>query len=186
MVQLSCQYMTTGNTTALILSAKVMSLLFNMLSGFVIAFLPRSKGKVAQSCLTLWPNTARGILQARTLEWVAYPFSRGSTRPRDRTGVSCIAGRFFTNRAIREALPRSKHLLILWLQTPSTGILEPKKGKSVTASPFPPSIFHEVMGSDAVILVFWMLSFKPAFSISSFTLNKRLFSSSSLSDIKVV
>ena len=40
----------------------------------------------------------------RTLEWVAYPFSRGSSQPRNRTGVSRIAGRFFTNWAIREAL----------------------------------------------------------------------------------
>ena len=43
------------------------------------------------------------------------------------------------------------------------------------------SIFHEVMGPDAVILVFWMLSFKPTISLSSFTFIKRLFSSSSLS-----
>ena len=48
------------------------------------------------------------------------------------------------------------------------------------------SICHEVMVPDAMILVFWMLSFKPAFSLSSFTLNKRLFSSSSLSAIRVV
>ena len=40
----------------------------------------------------------------RLLEWVAFPFSRGSSRPRDWTGVSCIAGGFFTNEAIREAL----------------------------------------------------------------------------------
>ena len=40
----------------------------------------------------------------RILEWVAYPFSRGSSRPRNRTGVSCIVGRFFTNWATREAL----------------------------------------------------------------------------------
>ena len=39
---------------------------------------------------------AHGILQARILEWVAYPFSSRSSRPRNRTGVSCIAGRFFT------------------------------------------------------------------------------------------
>ena len=43
----------------------------------------------------------------RILEWVAYPFSRGSSRPRDQTRVSCIAGRFFTSRAIREALSRT-------------------------------------------------------------------------------
>ena len=48
-------------------------------------------------------------------------------------------------------------------------ILEPKKIKSVTAYTFSPSICHEVMRLDAVILGFWMLSFKPAFSLSSFT-----------------
>ena len=50
--------------------------------------------------------------------------------------------------------PRSKHLFISWLQSPSSVILEPKKIKSVTASTFSPSICHEVMGLDAVILVF--------------------------------
>ena len=80
-------------------------------------------------------------------------------------------------------LPRSKHLLISWL--PSAVILEPKKIKSVIFCTFPPSICHEVMGLDAMILVCWMLSFKPAFSLSSFTLIKRLFSSSLLSAIRV-
>ena len=51
-------------------------------------------------------------------------------------------------------LPRSKHLLISWLQLPSTVILETKKIKSVTASTFPPSICHEVMGPDAMIFFF--------------------------------
>jgi len=51
-------------------------------------------------------------------------------------------------------LPRSKHLLISWLQSLSVVILEPKKIKSVTASTFPPSIWHKVMGPDAMILVF--------------------------------
>ena len=46
--------------------------------------------------------TVHGILQARILEWIAYRFSRGSFQPRIQTGVSCIAGRFFTNWAIRE------------------------------------------------------------------------------------
>ena len=76
-------------------------------------------------------------------------------------------------------------LLFLWLQSPSTVILEPKKRKSVTASTFFPSIFHEVMELDPMILVFLMLSFKTAFSLSSFTLIKRLFSSSLLSAIRV-
>ena len=47
--------------------------------------------------------TVHGILQARILEWVAIPFSKGSSQPRDQTQVFCIAGRFFTNRANREA-----------------------------------------------------------------------------------
>ena len=54
----------------------------------------------AQSCPTLCDPidyTVYGILQARILEWVAFPFSRGSSPPRDRTQVSCIAGRFFTS-----------------------------------------------------------------------------------------
>ena len=50
------------------------------------------------------PWTVHEILQTRILEWVAFPFSRGSSQPRDRTQVSDIAGRFFTNWAIREAL----------------------------------------------------------------------------------
>ena len=48
--------------------------------------------------------TVHGILQASILEWVAYPFSRGSSRPRNWARVSCIAGRFFTSWANREAL----------------------------------------------------------------------------------
>ena len=58
------------------------------------------KVKVTQSCLTLCDPRdyiVHGILQARILEWVAFPFSRGSSQPRDRTQVSRIAGRFFTS-----------------------------------------------------------------------------------------
>jgi len=47
--------------------------------------------------------TGHGILQARILEWVAFPFSRGSSQPRDPSQVSYIAGRFFTSCATREA-----------------------------------------------------------------------------------
>ena len=89
------------------------------------------------------------------------------------------------SRLVIAFLPRSKHLLILWLQSLSAVILEPKKIKSLTVSIVSPSIYHEVMGLDAMILVFWMLSFKPAFALSSFTFIKRLFSSSSLSAIRV-
>ena len=67
----------------------------------------------AQLCLTLCEpmncslpgSSVHGILQARTLEWIAIPFFRGSSPPRDRTQVSCIAGRFFTVWATREAFP---------------------------------------------------------------------------------
>ena len=84
-------------------------------------------------------------------------------------------------RLVIAFLPRSKCLLISWLQSPSAVILEPKKIKSVTVSIVSLSVCHEVMGLDAMIFVFWILSFKPAFSFSSFTYIKRLFGSSLLS-----
>ena len=68
-------------------------------------------------------------------------------------------------RLVIAFLPRSKCLLILWLQSLSTVILEPKK-KSLSLF-ISPSICHEVMGPDAMNFVFWVLSFKPAFSLSS-------------------
>ena len=83
------------------------------------------------------------------------------------------------SRLVITFLPRSKHLLISRVQSPSAVILEPPKIKSVTVSTVSPSICHEVMGPDAMILVFWMLSYKPVFLLSSFTLSKRLFTSSS-------
>ena len=89
-------------------------------------------------------------------------------------------------RLVITFLPRSKCLLISCLQSPSAVIMEPRKIKSDTVSPVSPSISHEVMGPDAMIFVFWMLSFKPSFLLSSFTYIKRLFSSSSLSAVRVV
>ena len=101
-----------------------------------------------------------------------------------RTFVGKVMSLLFNmlSRLVITFLPRSKHLLISWLKSPSTVILEPRKIKSATVSP---SISHEVVGPDAMIFVFWMLSFKPTFSLSSFTFIKRLFSSS-LSAIRVV
>ena len=58
------------------------------------------------------------------------------------------------SRLVITFLPRSKHLLISWLQSPSAVILEAKKIKSVTVSIISPSTCHEVMGPDAMILVF--------------------------------
>ena len=92
------------------------------------------------------------------------------------------------SRFVVAFLPRSKHLFISWLQSPSALILEPKKINSVTVSIVchcPHPFCHELMGQDAMIFIFWMLSFKPAFSLS-FTFIKRLFSSSLLSAIRVV
>ena len=82
------------------------------------------------------------------------------------------------SRFVITFLLRCKRLLISWLQSPSAMILEPSKIKSATISTVSPSICHEVMGLDAMIFVFWMLNFKPTFSLFSFTFIKRLFSSS--------
>ena len=70
------------------------------------------------------------------------------------------------SRLVIAFLPRNKSLWISWLQSLSAMILEPKKIKSATVSIVSPSICHEVMWLDAIILYFWMLSFKPAFSLS--------------------
>ena len=99
------------------------------------------------------------------------------------TFVSKVMSLLFNmlSRFVIAFLPRSKHLLISWPKSPPAMILKSKKIKSVTVSTFSPSICHEVMGLDAMILVFWRLSFKSAFSFSSFTLIKRFCSSTSLS-----
>ena len=89
------------------------------------------------------------------------------------------------SRLVIAFLPRSKCLLIPWLQPPSAVILEPKKIKSPTVFIFSPPICQEVMEPDAIILVFWVLSFKQVFH-SPLSPSSRLFSSSSLSAIRVV
>ena len=89
------------------------------------------------------------------------------------------------SRLVIAFLPRSKHLLISLMQSPSAVTLEHKKIKSVTVSSFSLCMRHEVMGLDAMIFIF-LNEFKPAFSLSSFTFIKRLFSSSLLSAIRVI
>ena len=105
-----------------------------------------------------------------------------------RTFVSKVMSWLFNtlSRFAIAFLPRSNHLLISWLQPPSAVILELKKIKSVTVSIVSPFICHKVVRLDAMILVFWLVSFKPAFSLFSFTFIKRLFSFSLLSAIRVV
>ena len=78
------------------------------------------------------------------------------------------------SRFVTAFLPRNKCLLTSWLQSPPAVILEPRKIKSVTVSPLSPSICHGVMGPDAMTLLFWMLSFKPTFSLLSYSFIKRL------------
>ena len=125
---------------------------------------------------SLWSNSH---IHARLLETTAL------TR---RTFVGNSMSLLFNmlSKFVMAFLKRSKHLLILWLQSWSKVILEPKKMKSVTVSTFPPSICYEVIGVDAMIFGFWILNFKPAFSLSSFTFIRKLFGSSLLSAIKVV
>ena len=96
----------------------------------------------------------------------------GKTRALIRwTFVGKVMSLFFNMlyRLVIVFLPSNKCLLTSWLQSPSAVIMETKKKKkkSVTVSSVFPSICHEVMGLDAMILVFWMLSFKPAFLLSS-------------------
>ena len=78
-----------------------------------------------------------------------------------RTFVGKIMSLLFNmlSRLVITFLPKSKRLLISWLQSPSAVILEPRKIKSAIVSTVSPSISHEVMGLDAMILVFWMLKF---------------------------
>ena len=76
-----------------------------------------------------------------------------------RTFVGYVMSLLFNmlSRLVITFLPRSKCLLISWVQSPSAVILEPTKIKAATVSTVSPSISHEVMGPDAMILVFWML-----------------------------
>ena len=136
----------------------------------------KSESEVAQSCLTLSDPMACSLPGSSV---------HGFSRQEYWSGVPLPSPNMLS-RLVITFLPKSKHLLISWLQSPSAVILEPPKIKSDSLSTVSPSISHEVMGPDAMILVFWMLSFKPTFSLYSFTFIKRLFSSSSLSAIRVV
>ena len=78
------------------------------------------KVKVAQLCPILcnpMDYTVHGILQVRILEWVAFPFSRGSSQPRDQTQVSRTVGEFFTSWATREAWILEKRHTKIYLQS---------------------------------------------------------------------
>ena len=116
-----------------------------------------------------------------------YMTARKTTALTRQTFVGKVMSLLFNmlSRLLIAVLSRNKRLLTSWLQSPSAVIWKPPKIKYLIVSIISPSICHEVMGLYAMILVFWMLSFKPTFSLSSFTFIKRLFSSS-LSATRVV
>ena len=143
-----------------------------MLTRLVIAFLPRRK------CLLQHHSSKASILQGSAFFTVqlSHPYmTTGKTIALIRqTFVRKVMSLLFNmlSRLVIAFLPKSKHLLISWLQSLSTVILEPKKIKSVNASIVFLSTCHKVMGPDATIFIFLMLRFQPAFSLSSFTLNQ--------------
>ena len=109
-------------------------------------------------CRRKWQPTPvflPGESQGRGAWWTAI-----SGVAQSRTRLKRLSSSSSSSRLVIIFLPRSKRLLISWLQSPSAVILEPKKIKSATVSP---SIYHEVMGPDAIILVFCILSFKQVF-----------------------
>ena len=106
-----------------------------------------------------------------------YMTTRKTTALTRQTFVGKVKSLLFNKlpRLVTTFLPKSTRLLISWLQSPSAVILEPKKRKSVTVSTVSPSICHEVMGTDTMIFVFWMLSFKPNFFILHFHFHQEAF-----------
>ena len=116
-----------------------------------------------------------------------YMTTRNTIALTRRTFVSKVMFLLFNtlSRLVVAFLPRSKHLLIAWLQSPSAVILETRKIKSVTVSIVSPSICREVMGPDAMIWVFWTLNLAQLFH-SPLSLSSWLFSFSSLSAIRMV
>ena len=130
------------------------------------------------------------------LSVLGFLYSLTLTSIHDYWKTIALARRIFVNKVMYlllnrlsrlaiDFLPNSKGLLISQLQTTSAVILESKKIKFLTVYSASPSIFHEGTRLNAMFLVFWMLSFNPAFSLSSFTFIKWLFSSSSLSTLSV-
>ena len=192
-VQFSHLYMTTGKTivsTRQTFVDKVMSLLFNTLSRLVIrrrqwhptpVLLPgKSHGWRSLEGCSPWSSWGSDMTERLHFHFLLSCIGEGNgnplqcsclENPRDggawwvaiygvtqsRTLLKWLSS---SSRLVITFFPRSKCLLISWLQSPSALILEPNKIKSDTVSP---SISHEVMGPDAMIFVFWMLSFKLTF-----------------------
>ena len=167
MVQLSHQYMTTGKTIALTkwnFVSKVMSLLFNMLSRFIMGFSTVSDGKIS-AC-----NSG---------DSGSTPGRRYSRVGNDNLPVF-LPGDFYGQRRLTGCSPQAAKSRT-WLSDSAVTIpsdFENQVNKNCHCFQFFSSICHEVMGLDAMILVYWMLNFKTTFPLSSFTFTKRLFSPS--------
>ena len=112
------------------------------------------KVKFAESCPTLYDPmgyTVHGILQARILEWVVFPFSRGFSQSRDQTGVSCIAGGFFTSWAMSKAHSQVVSLIrIPPIRTPNTKLSWGEKGLYLTSGIPTPGASTEKMSTHSV------------------------------------
>ena len=123
--------------------------------------------------LSLWSKDPMVSFYVRTCVVLHSYMTTGKTKALIRwTFVSKVMSLLFNmlSRLVIAFLPRSKHVLISWLQSPSAVILEPKKTKSVTVSIVSPSICHEVIGPDAMNLVFRMLGFNVELEANFFTL----------------
>ena len=195
MVQLSHQYMTTRKTIALTRWAfvgKVTSLFFNILLRFVIAFLPWSKRLLVSwlqspspvifgaeknkvwhcfHCFPIYfPWWLNEIMYVLASIWMQVILFQSLTLVLEH--IQKLKGIWWLP-SLTIYLPHSLQCLFLLCTLPHQQIhvyvillkFEVKNIKSVTISIFSPPICHEVMGPDAMILVFWMLSFKPAFSL---------------------
>ena len=125
------------------------------------------KGSILRlSAKELWSNSHPYVTTEKVIALIVWSF------------VSKMMSLFFNvlSRLVIAFLPRSKHIFFSWLQQPSTVILETSpKIKSVNVPTFSPSLYHEVMRPDVMILIFWMLNFKSAISLSSFILIEILF-----------
>ena len=175
-VRVSHPYRTTRKTTSLTrwtFVGKVMSLLFNMLSRLVIAFPPGSSefSEFTQSCPTpcdpmdcsLPGSSIYGIFQARILEWVAISFSRRYSWPGDWTQVSRIVSGRFTVWATRERPSKEQVSFNCMAAVTICSDFGAQKNKVCHFSTVSPSTCHEVMGPDAMILVFWMWALSQLF-----------------------
>ena len=154
-----------------------------------ISFLSKGLSRVFSST-TVWKAS---ILQCSAFFLVQFSYLHITTRKTTALIIWTFVGKEMSllfntlSRFVIAFLSSSNYLLISWLQSPSAVILELKKIKSVTVSTFPPSICHEVMGSNVMVLVVLndelQANLKP---LSSLTFIKRLFSFSSLSAIRVI